>query len=349
MINPSLLKNKRDIQILNIGLQYRLLKKKDLLGMEFIDHKRKGIVVNYKTIKLSKSFGKTILMLEIGFYDKSSLLVEFNYLLNNTKQRLIISKDTIKKIKFKYKKLYSKKRHKTKTTNPVKLPPIIDKSSSKTIREIVLEREIKNLVHFTSLQNLKSILKLGLLSVNDLKNKNIEFTKNDPYRLDNYEEAICLSITFTNYKTFYYHRSKYDDREWVVLVLDSSVLWEKDCLFINGNAASSKNNISRKSKNNHLNNIKDFRSLFSEKKGYDRDSTPLNMTTDPQAEVLVFNRIEKRYIREVHYNNCGFDHDIQKSSKNINLIDKSKKYYDSRKYYIKSKNNIKSNIFDLWS
>lgn len=71
------------------------------------------------------------------------------------------------------------------------------------IKEFVSQRRIKSLYHFTSLQNLESILNNGLLSRDKLKENNILHYYNDNLRLENKLNAICVSISFPNYKMFY--------------------------------------------------------------------------------------------------------------------------------------------------
>ena len=122
---------------------------------------------------------------------------------------------------------------------------------------------------------------------------------NDQERFDGHIEAVCLSISFPNYQMFYkLNKDKLDD--WGVLLLNSSILWELDCAFCQTNAASSI--ISRIP----LEQRKTFEALvqmFNDGENISRDelAKPANFTTNPQAEVLVFDTIPIKYIRCVNF------------------------------------------------
>ena len=160
----------------------------------------------------------------------------------------------------------------------------------------VKKRNIKYLFHFTRLENLNSILINGLIPRLNLEQDDADVTYNDDYRLDRFKNANCLSISHPNYKMFYKLRSKYYSQEWVVIAFKPDVLWEKDCAFCFDNASSS-NVISitiefRKS-------LLAFEGLFypfPDKPS--RSAMDLNdsVPTSPQAEVLVFDIIEPKFI-----------------------------------------------------
>lgn len=171
------------------------------------------------------------------------------------------------------------------------------------IQRICTERKIETLVHFTRIQNLSSILQRGLLGRRVLENQSYDIRPqyNDLYRIDGYKEAICLSISFPNYQMFYRY-SNSDRQNWVVLLLRASLLWNLDCAFCQENAAS--NSVTQipievRKESNAL------QQMFSDYRGIDREKLriPDNYPTHPQAEVLVFERIEPRYIHEVQFYN----------------------------------------------
>lgn len=177
------------------------------------------------------------------------------------------------------------------------------------IQKICQMHGIEELVHFTHIANLTSILQYGLLGRTQLESMSwVEPPKyNDIHRLDGQREAICLSITFPNYKMFY--KYSFNNRsDWVVLLLKPSILWELDCKFYQENAAS----------NNAKENTTEIRTqarkqpealkkLFSDYGRIKREilEIPNNFTTDPQAEVLVFNQIDTQYINAVHFYNLN--------------------------------------------
>ena len=172
------------------------------------------------------------------------------------------------------------------------------------IRRIISERNIQSVIHFTRLENLESILKNGLLSHNEIKNLNNhdEIKINDPLRLDNRAGANCLSISFPNYKMFFSLRQNGENNKWVVLKLDPRILWQLDCAFCQTNAAS---NEVRLTNLNELKSWESFEKMFLDSKNIKRSDLhiPACFPTNPQAEVLIFNTIHKKYIKDVVFLN----------------------------------------------
>ncbi len=178
----------------------------------------------------------------------------------------------------------------------------IESNREAQIQQICDERDIETLVHFTRVENLSSILQNGLLSRKALETSGQQFLFNDPDRIDGHKEAICLSISFPNYKMFYPIREEkrktngVTDSQWVVLLLYANVLWKLDCAFCQENASS--NNVrhiplaDRKRPEALKRMFEDFYNI----KHQDLQ-IPDNYTTHPQAEILVFNPIPVRYIK----------------------------------------------------
>lgn len=172
------------------------------------------------------------------------------------------------------------------------------------IRRICEEIGIETLVHFTRVQNLKSILKYGLIGRSQLQEMSLEFKYNDEERLEGQRKAICLSISFPNYKMFYKYRRDYSpDSNWVVLLLKSSILWELTCKFYTENAAS--NNARNSNLRGDRRQPSDLREMFKDYGTIRRADLqiPNNFTTHPQAEVLVFDQIHPSFIEKVNFNN----------------------------------------------
>ena len=174
------------------------------------------------------------------------------------------------------------------------------------IKRFCVNRNITTLTHFTRVENLSSILENGLLGREQLDSQGGSFYFNDPHRYDEQRGGICLNLSFPNYRMFWKIRQKTEEvahSQWVVLLLDVDVLWEFDCAFCQENAAS--NTVhgipleDRKS-------LDALRSLFCEEfhdgtRVISRDSLAIreNYPTNPQAEILVFDRIPSRYINTI--------------------------------------------------
>lgn len=185
------------------------------------------------------------------------------------------------------------------------------------IQKICDEREIKTLCHFTRIENLQGILQEGLIGRSLLEAREQQFLFNDKDRADSNKEAVCLSISFPNYKMLWDIRKNKEKTEgithsqWIVLLLDAKVLWELDCAFCQTNAASgavipllSDERIGEQKRHEALEDmfVEDYydsiRKIWISRQNL---QIPDNYTTDPQAEILVFDPISAKHIKEVHF------------------------------------------------
>ncbi|MDI3373699.1 DarT ssDNA thymidine ADP-ribosyltransferase family protein [Pseudomonas sp. V104_6] len=175
-------------------------------------------------------------------------------------------------------------------------------------------REIRFLVHFTRLENLPSILQDGLRPVSEHGTLRNQPVINDERRLDGHLDGTSLSIAFPNHSMFFKYRQQ-QGTEWVVLRIDPSVLWTKDCGFCQRNAATTE--MSQQTLAN-LQTLTAFQGMFDEIEGLGtRQEQGLQSfdPTDHQAEVLVFGDIEPHLItgvafqtqdaRNLHAASCG--------------------------------------------
>lgn len=177
-----------------------------------------------------------------------------------------------------------------------------------SIENILRERQIQCLCHFTRLENLESILTHGLIPRSDLynpvfnPNRNLRVSGlfNDTVRADNHPDATCLSISFPNSRMFSALRhecinGKWIEKQgiyWAVIVLKSDVLLKKDCAFYPINAADSDVNSEEA---DNFKSLDSFRQMF-EGSNKEREFLLPKDPTNVQAEVLVFDCIESSYI-----------------------------------------------------
>lgn len=171
------------------------------------------------------------------------------------------------------------------------------------MRATVERSGIRFLLHFTQVKNLPSILAHGIVPVSELRTKNMLYNWNDKYRLDGFLNASCFSIESPNYRMFYKYRNENPHLDWIVLGIKKDILWEKDCAFCTENAAS--NNITQTTLQSRK-GIHAFTSLFAEipNKPTRRSlNLPPTVPTNPQAEVLVFDRVEPEHIFTVAFEN----------------------------------------------
>lgn len=200
------------------------------------------------------------------------------------------------------------------------------------MKDFVEKKGIKYLVHFTRLENLTSILEDGLIPRNELESSAINATFNDEHRYDNCKDALCCSVSHPNYKMFYSLRMENPDVEWCVLGIKKKVLWEKDCAFCIENAAkSSVTSIpldERKGKDS-------LKKLFDEIDGFPARSElkiPDNFPTNPQAEILVFDKIEPDDIIGVCFQNEDRKNEYKKLYNSFKFI-YNDEFFSYRKDY----------------
>lgn len=170
------------------------------------------------------------------------------------------------------------------------------------LRGLCEQQGIDYLFHFTRAENLASIFENGLLSRNAIlqQSHNDPVVFNDPERLDKHEEGICLSVGYPNYRVFYRFRNRFKTN-WVVILLKKDILWELDSAFYQENAASQRMVEIPLEK---AKEVDSFSSMFVEKFGTIQRKElgiPNKFTTNPQAEVLIFDPIPLRYIHEIHF------------------------------------------------
>ena len=167
------------------------------------------------------------------------------------------------------------------------------------LRYEVGRRGIVHLVHFTQLENVPQIVERGLLPRAELESTGIPYVWNDAKRLDNMLDASSLSISFPNYKMFYKYRADDKDKQWVVLLLDPSILWETHCFFCRTNAASSEMRGRELFKKRELEEFKRLFEVLDDEPFRKRTGIPDCYTTDPQAEVLVRDRVPPSKIQAI--------------------------------------------------
>lgn len=163
-------------------------------------------------------------------------------------------------------------------------------------------RKIESLFHFTHFKNLDSILANGIIPRRTMDFLGLQYAYNDKYRLDGYMNASCISISHPNYKMFYSLRMNTPDNRWVVLELSPNILLDKKCLFCHANAASAAEVILDIESKTGING---FRRMFTDTVKREQLDLSDKYPTNPQAEVLVLDKIEPKYIKAIHFDNLN--------------------------------------------
>jgi len=84
--------------------------------------------------------------------------------------------------------------------------PMSDTRRRDAIRAYCAARRIDTLIHFTRLENLAGILADGILPRSAPGGQARRVIFNDGVRIDGHKDAVCLSVSFPNYKMFYKYR-----------------------------------------------------------------------------------------------------------------------------------------------
>ena len=114
--------------------------------------------------------------------------------------------------------------------------PIINTESgekrTKAVRNLIRKNRISFLTHFTRIENLKSILQFGIMPLSILR-KNPVFSSVlfPPNPLPPaWSGFVSLNISFPDYKLFM-QTQKHQLSEWVVILIDSRVMYDYPCYF----------------------------------------------------------------------------------------------------------------------
>ena len=180
------------------------------------------------------------------------------------------------------------------------------------IKQIIRDREIRNLFHFTPVDNLDSILEKGLKSRAVIMQNPDEYPNvicPDEKRIDGRRNGICLSVSFPNHFLLQKYRER-GNNDWAIIVLDINLILkisDRDTLFFQTNAASGR---FRGVGDYFLKSPDALQSLFAYEVQLDnirsllrRIHLPKKYPTNVQAEVMVNNYIECDYIKGVIFDN----------------------------------------------
>lgn len=176
------------------------------------------------------------------------------------------------------------------------------------ISQVIEQRNIRWLCHFTPRANLENIKQNGLKTRDLLFDW--ETTVTDPTRFDRFQNAICLSISKPN--SWMFNRKQEQGLDLCLLLISPEVLFKKNCLFYPHNAATaSYRNINIEI----LKGEKGLENMFSNPISYQKSGMPPQdifrfhyllpcETTSEQAEVQCLENIEPQYIQHI------FEYDI---------------------------------------
>lgn len=207
-------------------------------------------------------------------------------------------------------------------------------------------RNIKNLYHFTRIENIESILNSALHSKRYLENNNISYLENDPDRLDGHLDSISFSIEFPN--TRYLNSKVNVNNKFVIIEYDANLIIKaaaRGCiLYSKYNAASNSKNkgkefdslISMYDSNYYIMNPISYELKYGQTLNpNDRDFFLDNKyPTHDQAEILIFNGVSNSNIKRIIFKN---EDDLEEYK---HLIEKKKIEFCVDSTYFKLRNEF---------
>ena len=178
-----------------------------------------------------------------------------------------------------------------------------------SVQEIIEQRGLTTLFHFTTIENYISILERKFIysrsKVEELCALNDGFYTGDfvdsmdQQRLDGLRDYINLSLSRPNWYLLKQYKERLDllDFDWCILEIDIAPILDEKTLYSVCNAASTiAKRYGVKSGASGLKNLF-ISEVCSHHNTYTRRGIPSHFTTDIQAEILVYDKISIDHIR----------------------------------------------------
>lgn len=154
--------------------------------------------------------------------------------------------------------------------------------ANKLKQEVITEisnRQIENLIHFTSVENLEMVLQNGLTEKDELHRREVSFDKNDQLRLEG-SGKVCATIEYPNIKLLSKYRHLKGRNNYAIILINPEAAAQEDVDFYYANAATRKGETKCS-----------FGEMFSDQSA--------RLPLDNQAEIQM-KEIPRNYIKEIH-------------------------------------------------
>ena len=166
-------------------------------------------------------------------------------------------------------------------------------------KSIINNRQISEILHFTPLKHLSSILEYGVLSNEEISKKNLTSFQVDENRFDARPNFICTSVSFPNSSLLRMKQYKYGT--FIIISISPEILLTNVCLFAKSNAATTwYKKPSKYDSFPMLNKNESFLDMFSRDDIRDKNRIPKNFATDLQAEILIYKKIPREFIKKIY-------------------------------------------------
>lgn len=173
-------------------------------------------------------------------------------------------------------------------------------SDKPKIIETFNNRDITNILHFTHITNLISILNIGLRSIHNMTKNNIQFLSTDSKRLDEIYHGICCSLAYPNIWMLN-NKIGLNSSQYAVIELSENTLLLNPFAAFPGNSARS--DLKKDADQNTYNYVgyKGLTRLFLNKSIRKKEAIKKFVPTDLQSEIIFFNEISSDRIRKIHF------------------------------------------------
>ena len=188
--------------------------------------------------------------------------------------------------------------------------------------DVLKKHNIKYFYHFTSINNLDSILENGICNRLYMDKIGIKYNYTDKNRFDNQMGCIRFSLDYVN-KSMLLYKQKRSSNDWVIIQLDAEKILTNfyDKIYYCKYNASSPSVIKILNNNkNYLKTIQAFNNMFDE-------SRKLNF----QAEMLLESNISCEYVQKIYVDSLQTKFIVQQliednNYKNIEVIIKKEMF-----------------------
>jgi hypothetical protein len=185
-------------------------------------------------------------------------------------------------------------------------------SEQEAIKQFCHHRRIQSLLHFSHAANLRSIMHHGILGRESLDGKGLLFHGTDEKRLDLLPNGISLSISRPNLLMLSYKTRTLQTSNWIVFDISPAILLTHEFAAFPSNAASADLRAALVSDPRKFCGAYGLRQMFTDGRVAARAMVDVgahvsrgaiglseNVTTDPQAELMMLSQIEPNSIRRI--------------------------------------------------
>lgn len=176
-------------------------------------------------------------------------------------------------------------------------------SVSAEIPGFLAVREITSMFHFTSVQNLGSIVTNGFLGRESLTSRNITFTPSDHYREEPIVNGICFSLSRPN--VYMAARKIQNGQDLVLLELTGldKILTHYNFVVSPGNFGSPALKRKIESWPEDFIGGKGLMNLFEGEEVRSKYSIPTFEPTDPQSEIIILDDLPWDFVSRIYFPN----------------------------------------------